>query len=258
MLSTSSVAAAGSSGIISITSRASFFRLIVSASISTLRSAGRKSSSKTGLQFSVEFLRRATCPPSVISVAEAVGAPACKVSIGESEQLSRTLDLSGPNRDAELIVRPIVMSPTWRDYIGLSDPEAGGPATMDSKEKADQLREAEKEHHADLDRAVEQLAQLSALDGAVLFGPNLRFLAAGFVVSTGAGPLPRVVRALDVAANNRVPFEVNGGARQRAAIRFADAHPGAVAFAISADGPVTCFAKLDSQIVAWPIWLAET
>ncbi len=96
------------------------------------------------------------------------------------------------------------------------------------------------------------IANLAAIDGAVVLDKRLGVLAFGAEVK-GELPLnPRVWRALDTEGHQRRPDEVESvGTRHRAAYRFVNEHPRGLAVVVSHDGNVSFVANQDGEIVVW-------
>jgi DNA integrity scanning protein DisA with diadenylate cyclase activity len=96
------------------------------------------------------------------------------------------------------------------------------------------------------------LANLAAIDGAVVLDKQLQVLGFGAEVSAEL-PAPEAVwRALDVDGAERVAEPVeNVGTRHRAAYRFAQRHPQGLAIVISHDGGVSFVAQREGQVVFW-------
>lgn len=115
------------------------------------------------------------------------------------------------------------------------------------------------ERHAteEIARGVEQVARLSAMDGAVIINPGFEVIGAGYVVPTGTGAMPPVIKATDLMGSGTAKFE-GSGARHAAGIPFADLIPGSVVFVVSADGPVTCITRHEAALTAWSVWVPET
>lgn len=108
-----------------------------------------------------------------------------------------------------------------------------------------------------LDAAIEDVARMSAIDGAVIGGPGLAVYGAGIVLPSGEHG--QVLRALDVEMNRTVPYPAhNRGARHRAAFHFAFTNPGAVAFVVSEDGPVSCVLRRDENVVLVQVHVPDT
>ena len=107
-----------------------------------------------------------------------------------------------------------------------------------------------------LERAVFELsrviANLTAIDGALVLDKRLGLLAFGAEVSGELASPPRVWRALDAEREAREPDDIeNVGTRHRAAYRFVYAHPDGLAVVISQDGDVTFVANRDGEVVLW-------
>jgi hypothetical protein len=107
-----------------------------------------------------------------------------------------------------------------------------------------------------LERAVFEwsrvVANLTAIDGAVVLDKRLGLLGFGAEVSAELPAPARVWRALDIEGHEREPNSVeNVGTRHRAAYRFVQAHPDGVALVISHDGGVSFVANREREIVFW-------
>jgi hypothetical protein len=96
------------------------------------------------------------------------------------------------------------------------------------------------------------MANLTAIDGAVVLDKHFGLLGFGAEVSAEL-PAPAVVlRALDTEGKNRIADDIeNVGTRHRAAYRFVNDHPAGLAIVISHDGGVTFVANRDGQVVFW-------
>jgi hypothetical protein len=107
-----------------------------------------------------------------------------------------------------------------------------------------------------LEQAVFELsrlvANLTAIDGAVVIDKRLGLLGFGAEVSAEL-PAPSMVwRARDTEGRDREQDDVeNVGTRHRAAYRFVHDHPTGVAIVISHDGGVSFVANRDGQVVFW-------
>jgi hypothetical protein len=96
------------------------------------------------------------------------------------------------------------------------------------------------------------LANLTAIDGAVVLDKRLGLLGFGAEVSAELPGPPRVFRALDTEGRTRELDDIeNVGTRHRAAYRFVNDHPRGVAIVISHDGGVTFVANRDHEVVFW-------
>ena len=96
------------------------------------------------------------------------------------------------------------------------------------------------------------VANLAAIDGAVVLDKRFGLLGFGAEVSAEL-PAPRAVwRALDDEGREREPDDIeNVGTRHRAAYRFVHDHPDGVAIVISHDGGVSFVANRDGEVVFW-------
>ncbi|WP_437721792.1 putative sensor domain DACNV-containing protein [Sorangium sp. So ce861] len=108
----------------------------------------------------------------------------------------------------------------------------------------------------ELDAAIEDIAQLSAIDGAILAGPRLAIYGAGYIIP-GIGEV-KPFKALDAHAINAEAMPSHYGARHKAAFSFAHAHRGGVAFVVSEDGPVSCALRVNDRVIVWPVRISET
>ncbi len=109
---------------------------------------------------------------------------------------------------------------------------------------------------ADLEKAVFEwsrtLANLAAIDGAVVVDKRFGILGFGAEVSNELPAPERVWRALDTEGAKRRPEEIESvGTRHRAAYRFVNDHPDGLAIVISHDGGVSFVAKRDGDVVFW-------
>ncbi len=101
----------------------------------------------------------------------------------------------------------------------------------------------------ELSRAI---ANLAAVDGAVVLDKRFTLLGFGAEVSAELPAPDRVFRALDLEARAREPEEIeNVGTRHRAAYRFAGDHPTGLAVVISQDGGVSFVANREGDVVFW-------
>ena len=107
-----------------------------------------------------------------------------------------------------------------------------------------------------LERAVFEwsrvVANLAAIDGAVVLDKRLGLVGFGAEVSAELPSPPRVWRALDTEGRQRVPEDIESvGTRHRAAYRFVNDHPGGLAIVVSHDGGVSFVANREREIVFW-------
>jgi hypothetical protein len=107
-----------------------------------------------------------------------------------------------------------------------------------------------------LEAGIDDLAQLSAIDGAVLAGPGLSVYGGGYLMPSD--PNVRALRAANADATKTEPFARRHGGRHQAGFSFAYDNPGGVAFVVSEDGPVRCAMRIADQVVVWLVRLLET
>jgi hypothetical protein len=107
-----------------------------------------------------------------------------------------------------------------------------------------------------LERSVFELsrviANLTAIDGAVVLDKRLGLLGFGAEVSAELPSPSRVWRAVDTEGREREPDDIeNVGTRHRAAYRFVQDHARGLAIVISHDGGVSFVANRDQEVVFW-------
>jgi len=96
------------------------------------------------------------------------------------------------------------------------------------------------------------VANLAAVDGAVVLDKRFALVGFGAEVSPDVAPPSRVWRALDAEGTERCPDDVEAvGTRHRAAYRFVQAHPGGLAIVVSHDGAVAFVANRSGDVVYW-------
>jgi hypothetical protein len=111
-------------------------------------------------------------------------------------------------------------------------------------------------HFEELEQAVFELsrviANLTAIDGAVVLDKRFSLLGFGAEVSAELPVPQRVWRALDTEGREREAddFE-NVGTRHRAAYRFVNDHPDGLAIVVSQDGGVSFVANREKEVVFW-------
>jgi DNA integrity scanning protein DisA with diadenylate cyclase activity len=109
-----------------------------------------------------------------------------------------------------------------------------------------------------LDAAIDDVARISAIDGAVLAGQGLAIYGAGYLINSKQSTTFEVRVAEDVCASASRPMPPLTGARHRAAFNFAFDNPGGIAFVVSEDGPVRCAMRADAHVLVWPVRIPET
>jgi hypothetical protein len=96
------------------------------------------------------------------------------------------------------------------------------------------------------------LANLTAIDGALVLDKRFSVLGFGAEVSAELPTPERVWRALDTEGQSLQGEDLeNVGTRHRAAYRFVNDHPDGLAVVVSQDGGVSFVAKREEQVVFW-------
>jgi hypothetical protein len=96
------------------------------------------------------------------------------------------------------------------------------------------------------------VANLSAVDGAVVLDKRLGLVGFGAEVSAELPTPEPVWRALDTEGRKRELYDVeNVGTRHRAAFRFVNDHPEGMAIVVSHDGGVSFVANRDGEVFVW-------
>ena len=96
------------------------------------------------------------------------------------------------------------------------------------------------------------IANLAAIDGAVILDKRLGLLGFGAEVSPELASPARVWRALDTEGKERELDDIeNVGTRHRAAYRFVSDRPHGLALVISHDGGVSFVANHEGEVVFW-------
>jgi hypothetical protein len=132
-----------------------------------------------------------------------------------------------------------VAASTSKASVGWSDFATNGSAELERLEQS----------VFELSRLV---ANLTAVDGAVVLDKRLGLVGFGAVVSAELPTPAGVWRALDTEGREREAFDIeNVGTRHRAAFRFVNDHPEGVAIVVSHDGGVSFVAKRGQEVVVW-------
>ena len=134
---------------------------------------------------------------------------------------------------AVLAARSVKPSVGWADFVSDTSPELER-----------------------LERAVFELSQvmanLAAVDGAVVLDKRFAVLGFGAEVSAELATPTRIFRALDLEGQSREVDDIeNVGTRHRAAYRFVNDHPEGLAVVISQDGGVSFVANHQRDVVFW-------
>jgi hypothetical protein len=96
------------------------------------------------------------------------------------------------------------------------------------------------------------IANLSAVDGAVVLDKRLGLLGFGAEVSAELPSPTRVWHARDIEGRDREPYDIeNVGTRHRAAYRFVNDHPEGLAIVVSQDSNVVFVASREREVVFW-------
>ena len=111
-------------------------------------------------------------------------------------------------------------------------------------------------HFEQLEQAVFEhsrvLANLTAIDGALVLDKRFAVLGFGAEVSAELPTPGQVYRAVDTEGQVRQAEDVeNVGTRHRAAYRFVNDHPDGLAVVISQDGGVSFVANREREVVFW-------
>jgi hypothetical protein len=96
------------------------------------------------------------------------------------------------------------------------------------------------------------IANLAAVDGAVVMTKQHELLGFGGMISGRLAAVRTVARALDLEGETVAEEETgNVGARHRSAYRLAGALPGSVAIVISQDGDVRFVCQKEGRVTYW-------
>lgn len=142
--------------------------------------------------------------------------------------------------------------------IGLS---AGQSLSQEALHARDRKRVEAEDAEQHLAHAIEDLARLSAVDGAILAGPGLEIYGAGHLIPSGRATQGPIRRALKVHVDGHADLDTYDrahGARHNAAVAFVDNAPGGVAFVVSEDGPISCVTRIGEDVIIWSVQISET
>lgn len=100
--------------------------------------------------------------------------------------------------------------------------------------------------------------RLTAVDNALLLGPNLEMIAAGYPITVDSLPPIWEVFELDGKPHRPYPIDQHGS-RHRAAASFAYQNPGGIVFWASQDGALRCFHRPQHQdhVCLWHLRLGD-
>ena len=101
---------------------------------------------------------------------------------------------------------------------------------------------------------IQRVAQLTAVDGALLIGSNFKVVTFGAKLAAPLWTKKTLIGPDGYGTPNGSNFDVTRyGTRHQSARDFAGACPAAIAFVISQDGPVRAFHRTDDETVTcWP------
>ena len=98
----------------------------------------------------------------------------------------------------------------------------------------------------EVERVIEEVGALTAIDGAVLLNRHLALVAFGVILPVGSPTA--VVHAVDgEGLHGRIVDLGTRGTRHRAGFSYASRHPGSVVFVASEDGQVSCVVRSSTQ-----------
>lgn len=105
---------------------------------------------------------------------------------------------------------------------------------------------------AELDRFADYIADMGAVDGALVFTQQVDLVGFGVEIQATQVPLTQVYRALDMEAQALQPVPADhGGTRHRAAYRLCLAAPDCLAIVVSQDGNVQFVHNQQGKVVFW-------
>ena len=105
---------------------------------------------------------------------------------------------------------------------------------------------------AEVDHFADYIADMGAVDGALVFTQQLDVMGFGVEIQATHVPLTQVYRALDMEAHTLQPVPADhGGTRHRAAYRLCLAAPECLAIVVSQDGQVQFVHNQQGQVVFW-------
>jgi DisA bacterial checkpoint controller nucleotide-binding len=110
---------------------------------------------------------------------------------------------------------------------------------------------------AEAERVTQELAALTAIDGAVVLNGELALLGFGVVLPVGIEA--EIVEALDADGIRSRDIDLSTrGTRHRASAMYAAGHPGSLVFVASEDGQLSCFLRhsLDERTLLWRLGTA--
>jgi hypothetical protein len=109
-----------------------------------------------------------------------------------------------------------------------------------------------------LDSMIESVGYLTAMDNALLLGPDFAVLGAGYPVPVPGDEIPVVHHAKDLHGDKGAPYDLDQhGSRHRAAATFAHQNSGGLVFIVSQDGPLHCMLRPpgEDHVLVWKLRL---
>lgn len=136
------------------------------------------------------------------------------------------------------------------------------PSAVDLDDQIDAATDEEGLQSAQesLDLVLAGVAQLAAVDKALLVGPNLEVISAGFEVKAQSPHGLGVLEAMNLEGNEVAEFPINRyGTKHAAAAAFAHHNVGSVVFAVSHDGAVRCLHRRlgEEPVLLWQILISD-
>ncbi|WP_324670608.1 putative sensor domain DACNV-containing protein [Hymenobacter sp. GOD-10R] len=105
---------------------------------------------------------------------------------------------------------------------------------------------------AEIDRFADYIADMGAVDGALVLTQQLDIIGFGIEIQATQVPLTQVYRAMDMEAVSLQPVPADhGGTRHRAAYRLCLAAPDCLAIVVSQDGSVQFVHQQAGNVVFW-------
>ncbi|WP_147450142.1 putative sensor domain DACNV-containing protein [Corallococcus carmarthensis] len=151
---------------------------------------------------------------------------------------------------------PNILASKIHSYFGTSKTWLNTVFREEDEESSEERARAHNERvlaESIVDEITDDVSRLTAMDGALLLGPDLQIFGAGFKVSKSyTFPLYEV---FDVTGQSVAPEAYSldtHGTRHRAAAAFVTA-TGGLAFIASQDGPLKCLLNDGNRILFWKI-----
>lgn len=153
--------------------------------------------------------------------------------------------------------RADLINGAWRAEAGRA---AGTEAPEDPESKKAAAEHDDKSTESDFHALVESIGQLTAVDNALVLGPELEVLCAGYQIAIPRSGPPQVFEARTLQGRPGPHYPISQhGSRHRAAAVFANQHSGAIVFVASQDGPVRCLHRPPGKkkVLLWSLLLTE-